>query len=57
MPPDHSFGSDQQERVLPVWPESAGADPKELIQEGESWFAMLALVHGELLAKSEILQQ
>jgi hypothetical protein len=34
-----------------------GDDPKQPVQEDESWFAMLALEHGELLAKREIFQQ
>jgi hypothetical protein len=42
--------------VPPVWPESAGDDPTEPVQEGESWVTMIALEHGELLAKSEIFQ-
>ena len=56
MPAGHSVRSDQIEALFPVGPESAKGNPKQLVEQTNSWFRMPAFQDDELLAKSEVLQ-
>ena len=44
------------EALFPVGPESAQGNPKQLVEQTNSWFRMPAFQDDELLAKSEVLQ-
>ena len=56
VPPDHSFRCDHDERLFPSRPEPTHGNPKELIEDAEAWPRASPLQHGELLAKSQVLQ-
>ena len=43
MPADHSLGSDQDERLLPLRPPAAGEPPKEFVDQAEPGSGMQAL--------------
>jgi len=48
--------TDQIEALLPVGPESAKGNPKQLVEQTQSWFRMPAFQDDELLAESKVLQ-
>jgi len=56
VPAGHSVRSDQIEALFPVGPESAKRNPKQLVEQTQSWFSMPAFQDNELLAKSKVLQ-
>ena len=56
VPAGHSIRSDQIEALLPVGPESAKGNPKQLVEQTQSWFRMPAFQDDELLAESKVLQ-
>ena len=56
VPAGHSVRSDQIEALFPVGPELAKGNPKQLVEQTQSWFRMPAFQDDELLAKSEVLQ-
>ena len=57
VPAGHSVRSDQIEALFPVGPESAKGNPKQLVEQTQSWLRIPAFQDDELLAKSEVLQQ
>lgn len=57
VPAGHSVRSDKIEALFPVGPESAKGNPKQLVEQTQSWLRIPAFQHDELLAKSEVLQQ
>jgi hypothetical protein len=56
VPAGHSVRSDQIEALLPVGPELAKGNPKQLVEQTQFGFRMPAFQDEELLAKSEVLQ-
>jgi len=57
MPSDDGLGLEEEQGVLPVWPEAPQANPKQAIGGAEFGFAILALEHGELMTEGQILQR
>jgi hypothetical protein len=56
VPAGHSVRSDQKEAILPVGPDLAKGNPKQFVEQTQSWFRMPAFQDDELLAESEVLQ-
>src|SRR5260370_24203685 len=56
MPASNRLRHEQKERILPGGPESAGGHPKDLLEQDEYWFGVVAVLNRHLLAKNEILQ-
>jgi hypothetical protein len=54
VPPSNRFRLDEKERLLPLGPDPAHKDPKQLIDRPQSWPGMLAFQDGELLPESEV---
>jgi hypothetical protein len=57
VPPDHRFGCDNQERLLPPGPARANEQPEEPVEEIKPWARMTPFQHGKLLAQCQILEQ
>jgi hypothetical protein len=57
MPSDDGLGLEEEQGVLPVWPEAPQANPKQAIRRAEFGFAGLAAEHGELMPEGQILQR
>ena len=57
MPADDRLWMDEHEGLLPSTPETTGEDPKDFVNRPHPRPGMLALQHGQLLPKSEILQE
>ena len=56
-PTDYGFGCDDEERVLPIRPDSPGDYPEELIDEVEPRARMSTLQRDALLTQSEIFEK
>ena len=56
MPVDDGLGSDDVQRLLPVWPESPEGGPEPAISILERRATCGALQYGELLSHSEVLE-
>ena len=50
VPPDHGFGCDNQECLLPAGPAAANDQPEEPVEQLEPWAWMTAFHHRKLLA-------
>ena len=56
LPAGQSVRSDQIEALLPVGPELAKDNPKQLVEQTHSWFRLPPFQDEELLAKKEVLR-
>ena len=54
MPADHSLRSNDDEMVLPSWPESRERDLEDSIQRRESWPGAFLGIDRELLAEGKL---
>ena len=57
VPPHDGVGLDDDQVLLPPWPEAAKRDPEEPIRQTHPRSRSLGLADGELLAKGEVLDQ
>jgi hypothetical protein len=51
VPLNNGFGKHDDERLLPVGPASPSRNPKQFVEQMESWSGMPTLKHGELLSQ------
>src|ERR1700730_9216346 len=53
VPLDDRFGKNDDEEPLPIGPDPPRRDPKQFVQQMESWSRMATLEHCELLSQNE----
>jgi hypothetical protein len=56
MPADHGLGLHEDQRPLPVWPQTRQHDPECTVRFGQLGAFALALQDGELLSQGEVLE-
>jgi hypothetical protein len=54
MPSDDGLGLDEEQGLLPVWPEAQQANPKQSVGGTESGFGRLPFEHCELMSERHI---
>ena len=54
MPPDYSFWTHDDKRLLPPGPESLRNNPEDLVEDAESGSGTPTLEHRELLPKGQV---
>ena len=54
LPVDHTFGCDQDERLLPSSPDLLHADPEQLVRRRQTPARPLSVESQELLTKSKV---
>jgi hypothetical protein len=54
VPAHHGLGADEDQVILPAWPDSGEDDPEGAIERRESWPRPILGLHRELLSESQL---